>query len=147
MATKKGKKKLSKKERIALKIKKIQERGQKEIERQIAKAQGIKDKHGDKTQKLRDKMKAQKEAGKKKLADLKVKLEKKLADKVAKAAAKAEKKAKRQNGKVIRKLGGVIKTLQKALNAATEQPVVKVKTAVKRSEHPAEPAVEAKPLS
>lgn len=134
--------KLSKKQRIALKIKKIQERGEKEIAKQIARAQGIKDKHGDKTQKLREKMKAQKVAHKAKVTDLKAAFQKKLDQKVAKAIAKAEKKAKRNQDKLVKKLGKVVKTLQTAASLQGEIKAIKAKSAAPRSQHPVEPAVE-----
>jgi len=147
MAKGKGKKKLSKKERIAAKIAKIKERAAKDLERQIARAQGIKDKHGDKAAKLRDRMKAQKVSFKAKVADLKKGFEVKLAAKVAKAVAKAEKKAKRNQAKMTRTLGKLVKRLQQAAELNAEVKAIKAKVATPRSQHPAEPAVEAKPLS
>lgn len=154
-ASKKGKKRLSKKERIALKIKKIQERGQKEIDRQIAKAQGIKDKHGDKTAKLREKMKAQKAAHKAKVQATKDQLvkkyegklenaAKKAADKQAKAVTKATKQAKKDAAKTLKKLGKVISSLQ-ALSALKGAPVLGAK--LPRSKHPMEPAASTPPTT
>lgn len=143
----KGKKKLSKKERIAAKIAKIKERGEKEVARQIAKVQGVKDAHGSKTEKLRNKMKEQRAGHKAKITSLKAAFQKKLDEKVAKAIAKAEKKAKHNQAKMTRKLGKLVKSLQQAAELNAEVKAIKAKTAVKRSEHPTEPAVEKTPLT
>lgn len=133
----KGKKKLSKKDRLAAKIARIKERAAKDLERQIARAQGVKDAHGSKTAKLREKMKAQRAGFKAKQDELRKKLEVKFEAKLAKAAKRAESKteravkkavrtATREADKKLRKLARFTKLIQK-MGEEKPAPVVTAK--------------------
>lgn len=117
-------KKLSKGERIKLRIKKATERAERDLANQIAKIQGVKDKHADKTSKLREKLKAIKASAKDKVKAAKDALVKKFEGKIEKLqkwnAAKLEKIEKRHASKTE-------KAVKKAVRASERDSAKKLK--------------------